>query len=123
GHGARTPEPRAVPARASPAGAAEDARAVPLPLAPGGDVLPRGGHAAGRRVGLVLLGTLLGLGPQGDLGAHRAARLPGRAARPADRLVQGLRPGRRLDLRLPAGADGLVRLELRAGHRPARVRL
>ena len=88
-----------------------------------GHALPRGRHHAGRRVGLVLVGPLLGLGPEGDLGPHRPPRLPGDPPRPHDRLDQGLRDGGGLAPRLPAGADGLVRGQLRARHRPALLRL
>ena len=98
-------------------GPLQEPLALPLPRAAGGDALPRGGDAPRRRVGLVLVGPLLGLGPEGDLGPHRDPRLPGDPARPHDGLDQGLRDGGGLAPRLPAGADGLVRRQLRPRHR------
>jgi hypothetical protein len=90
---------------------------------PGGDPLPGRGHPPRRGVGLLLVGPVLGLGSQGDLGPHRAARLPGHPPRPLRGVDQGLRPRGGLDHRLPAGAHGLVRRELRAGHRAPLLRL
>jgi hypothetical protein len=63
-------------ARRTPGAASHD---VPLPLSlpAGGHALPGRGHAPRRRVGLVFVGPVLGLGSEGDVGPHRAAHVPG----------------------------------------------
>ena len=122
-HGPRPPEPRPLLLRPAQGGALQEPLALPLPRAAGGDALPRGGHRSRRDLGLLLLGPLLGLGPQGDLGPHRPPRLPRHPPRPDDRLDQGLRDGGGLDPRLPRHPHGLVRRQLRARHRPALLRL
>ena len=92
---------------------------LPLPRDPGRHAPARGRHHARRGLGLLLLGPVLGLGSQGDLGPHRPPRLPGHPPRSHDRLVQGLRHRGGRDPRLPARAHGLVRRQLRARHRAA----
>ena len=121
--GPRPPEPRPLLLRPRQGGAAEVAVAVPLPGPAGGDVLPRGGDDARRGVGVLLVGPLLGLGPEGDVGAHRDPRLPRDPPRTLHRVDQGLRHGRGLAPRLPPRADGVVRRQLRPRHGPALVRL
>ena len=56
-----------------------------------------------RDLGRERLGSLLGLGPQGDLGVHHLGRLRGLPARPRDRRLEGprLRVDRARRLRLP----------------------
>ncbi len=77
----------------------------------------------GRRLGRLFLGTVLGLGPQGSLGADHAARLPDPAPRPIRRLGQLVLAGLRVGLLLPLRGHGLVRRQLRPGRRPAQLRL
>jgi hypothetical protein len=81
------------------------------------------GRDSGGRVGRLLLGTLLGVGPEGGLGAGGLAGLPGGAARPVRGLGQPSRPGGAFGVLLFADRDGLVRRELRAWRRPAQLRL
>ena len=68
GHGHRPLEPRPLLLRSPEGRAPQDLVAVPLPVFAGGDAVPGRGHDARRGVGVVLVGTLLGLGPEGNLG-------------------------------------------------------
>ena len=94
-----------------------------LPRDAGRRALGRGRHDPGRRLGRLLLGPVLGLGPQGSLGTHHLAGLPDPAPRPVRRLGQHVRAGRGIGRLLPVGHHGLVRRELRAGRRTAQLRL
>ena len=51
-------------------------------------------HNSRRRLGKLFLGQVLGLGPEGNLGADRPALLHPDVARPARRLVDAIRSGR-----------------------------
>ena len=84
-HGHRPSEPRALLLPPGRGGALQDALALPVPRAAGGDALPGGGDAPRRRLGFLLVGPLLGLGPEGDLGPHRHPRIPRDPARPLRR--------------------------------------
>ena len=94
-----------------------------LPRDAGRRALGRGRHDPGRRLGRLLVGPVLGLGPERGLGTHHLAGLPDSAPRPVRRLGQHVRPGRRIGRLLPVGHHGLVRRELRAGRRAAQLRL
>ena len=51
-------------------------------------------HNSRRRLGELFLGSILGLGSEGNMGAHRAALLHHDIARPSRRLVDAIRFGR-----------------------------
>ena len=70
------------------------ARQLRLPGHAGRRAAGRRRHDPRRRLGRLLLGPLLGLGPEGGLGADHPAGLPGPAPRPVRRLGQHVRPGR-----------------------------
>src|SRR6266702_2837902 len=64
-----------------------------------------------RRLGELLLGTLLGLGSERNMGVNRAALLHPHLARPAGRLVDRVRFGGRERSLFSRGLDGVVRRE------------
>ena len=115
--------PAAGQARRPRRGHAADRRAgqaalqLHLPDDAGRRLADRRRHDPGRRLGRLLVGPVLGLGPQGGLGPDHAARLPDPAPRPVRRLGQYVLAGLRLGVLLPLGGDGLVRRQLRAGRR------
>jgi Cytochrome C assembly protein len=74
-----------------------------------------------RRVGRLFMGTILGLGPQGSLGARGAARLPGDAACPIRRLGRPVWTGRVVGGLFLARRHGVVRRELRAWSWPSQL--
>ena len=83
-------------------------------------------HDPRRRLGQLFVGPLLGLGPEGDLGADHAALLPRAAARAAGRLVERLRPRGRLGRLFPLRDDVVVRRQFHPRperQEPAQLRL
>ena len=92
-----------------------------LPHDAGRRTLDRGWDHPGRRLGRLFVGTVLGVGRQGGLGADHLARVPDPAPRPLRRLGQYLRARLCLGLLLPFRRHGLVWGELRAGRRPAQL--
>ena len=72
-----------------------------------------------RDLGRLLVGSILGLGPEGSLGPHHAAGLPRAAPRPVRRLGEHLRAGRVFGRLLRVGGDGLVRGQLRPRSGPS----
>ena len=81
------------------------------------------GHDSRRLVGRRKLGTLLGLGSQGNMGADRAARLRGASARAISRYGGTFRVPRWLRKRFHGSADGVVRGEFRARRGAPQLRL
>ena len=107
-------------AEARIAGHAGDGRAdqadleLHLPIDAGRNPARGGRDVPGRLVGRRLLGSVLGLGPQGGLGLDHLAGLPDPAPRPVRGLGQHVLAGDGLGRLLPVGPDGLVRGQLRA---------
>ena len=92
-----------------------------LPRAPAWRASAGGRHNSRRRLGELFLGTILGLGSEGDLGADRAALLHPDLARPARRLVDAIWFGRGERRLFSRGPDGVVRREFRARQRIAQL--
>ncbi len=102
---------------------ARDPVAARLPSAPVGRDPVGSGHNSRWRLGELFLGTILGLGPEGDLGPHRAALLHLDLARPASGLVDTIWIGRGERCLFSGGLDGLVWREFRARERIAQLRV
>ncbi len=96
---------------------------LPLPHLAGRSASARDGDDSRRGVGELLVGPLLGLGPEGNLGAHYAARLSRGAARARGGVLGRIRSRRGIGALFPVRADGLVRREFRAWRGPAQLRL
>src|SRR6185436_9708579 len=123
GRRSRPFEPGPLLLRPRTPGAAPHDVPLPLSLPAGGHALPGRGHAPRGRVGLVFVGPVLGLGPQGELGPHRAPHVSRDPARALPGLDPRLRPRRGRAPRRLDGAHGLVRGELHPGHGPSLLRL
>ena len=83
---------------------------------------PRGRHHSGWGLGKLFMGPFLGLGPEGNLGAHYSALLHRRAARTHRRLLVALRSRRGERALFCRGRHGLVWRELLVPERPAFLR-
>ncbi len=93
-------------------GSPEDRLAAHVSRDPGRRLVSGGRDHLRRHLGQRLLGSLLGMGSQGDLGAHHAHGLPGRVARPAGGLAAGARDGAGHRLEPSAPGDDRLRREL-----------
>ena len=112
----------ALPGKSGRGAAGKHASLLALPHAPTRRAAYHGGHDPGRRLGELLVGPLLGLGPEGNLGLHHAALLHRGDPRAHRRLVGTVRSGGGERGVFRRRGDGLVRGQLRPRQRAPLLR-
>jgi len=123
GDGARSRHACLLRVQTGGAGDDRSAGAFHLSRDASGRFVAGGWQHPGRHLGALCVGTVLGMGPEGDVVAHLAVELRDSVARSFDRLAARVRPERGERALFPDGVDGVVRGQLHSRQGPSRLRL